>query len=93
MALTFSQGRVHLKCKFVASKHRLEEQKERKFIYRGQMGTNPSSALADTAAFLASAISLQWPRFSYRNPSNTNVFYWGGKVTGVVSIMVSYVYL
>lgn len=80
VALTFTQGRVHLRCKFVASKHRLEEQKERKFLYRGQMGTHPTSAVSDTMAFLASAITLQWPKLSYRNPSNTNVFYWGGKV-------------
>ena len=84
VALTFSQGRVHLRCKFVASKHRLEEQKECKFLYRGQMGTHPSSALTDTIAFLGSAISLQWPRLIYRNPSNTNVFHWGGKVHNIV---------
>lgn len=65
----------------MASNHRLEEQRERKFLYRGQMGTNPSSAVADTIAFLASAVTLQWPRLFYRNPSNTNVFYWGGKVS------------
>jgi len=87
VALTFSQGRVHLRCKFVASKHRLEEQKERKFLYRGQMGSHPSSALRDTMAFLASALALQWPRLSYRNPSNTNVFYWGGKVSVFEIIM------
>lgn len=81
VALTFSQGRVHLRCKFVASKHRLEEQKERKFLYRGQMGTQPSSPLVDTMNFLASAVTLQWPKLVYRNPSNTNVFYWGGKVS------------
>jgi len=80
VALTFTGGRVHLKCKFVASKHRLEEQKERKFLYRGQMGTHPSSALKDTMVFLSSALTLQWPKHIYRNPSNTNVFYWGGKV-------------
>jgi len=81
VALTFTGGRVHLRCKFVASKHRLEEQKERKFLYRGQMGTHPSSALKDTMVFLSSALTLQWPKQIYRNPSNTNVFYWGGKVS------------
>lgn len=82
VALTFVGGRVHLRTRFVASKERCEEQYRRKYLYRGQMGTNPNSSLKDTAILLKNLVTLKWPRLHYRNPSNTNVFYWGGKVRG-----------
>lgn len=81
VALTFVDSQVHLVSRFVASKERLEEQKKRKFLYRGQMGTHPNSALRDTAIFLCHLLTLRFPKLHYRNPSNTNVFYWGGKVS------------
>ncbi len=80
VALTFVDGRVHFRTRFVASRERTEEQHQRKFLYRGQMGTHPNSALKDTAIFLGHMLTLSWPKLHYRNPSNTNVFYWGGKV-------------
>lgn len=80
VALTFINGEVHLRSKFVVSKHRTEEQQQEKLFYRGQMGTHPNSALKDTALYLKSLITFSKPRLQYRNPSNTNVFYWGGKV-------------
>lgn len=80
VALTFVDGRVHLRSRFVASRERLEEQEKRKFLYRGQMGTHPNSALKDTASFLGNLLMLRLPKLRYRNPSNTNVYYWGGKV-------------
>ena len=82
VSLTFTgSGRAHLRTRFVASKERLEEQEKRKFLYRGQMGSHPNSALRDTLTFLRHMVTLQWPKLQYRNPSNTNVFYWGGKVS------------
>nr|CCE21337.1 putative beta-carotenoid oxygenase [Suberites domuncula] len=83
VALTFIEGRVHLRAKFVATKERLEEQRERKLIYRGQMGTNPNSAVRDTAVLMKNFLTLSWPTLRFRNPSNTNVFYWGGKILTV----------
>ena len=80
VALTFVNGRVHLRSRFVATKERLEEQEQRKFLFRGQMGTHPNSALKDTAILIKNWMTLRWPRLQYRNPSNTNVFHWGGKV-------------
>ena len=84
VALTFIDGKAHLCSRFVASKERLEEQEKRRFLYRGQMGTHPNSALKDTASFLKSLLTLSWPKLHYRNPSNTNVFYWGGKVYAIL---------
>ncbi len=80
VALTFVGRRVHLRSKFVASKERVEEERKQKFLYRGQMGTHPNSPLKDTAILLKNLVMLRWPNLHYRNPSNTNVFYWGGKV-------------
>ncbi len=90
VALSFVDGRVHLRTRFVATKERLEEQKERKLLYRGQMGTNPHSAIRDTAALLKSFLTLSWPTLRYRNPSNTNVFYWGGKVGTIIMCLDTY---
>ena len=80
VAVTFDHGRVHLRTRYVATKEHLEEQSKRKFLYRGQMGTHPNSSLKDTAILLKNFLTLKWPKLHYRNPSNTNVFYWGGKV-------------
>ena len=80
VALTFVGGRVHLRSRFVATKERMEEERKHQFLYRGQMGTHPNSPLKDTAILLKNLVTLKWPRLQYRNPSNTNVFYWGGKV-------------
>lgn len=81
VALSFVGGRVHLRSRFVTSKHRLHEEEKRKYLYRGQMGTHPNGVVKDTAILLKSLLTLQWPKLRYRNPSNTNVFYWGGKVS------------
>lgn len=88
ITLTFVGGGVHLRTRFVASKERLEEQQKRTFLYRGQMGTHPHSALRDTASFLGHLATFRWPKLHYRNPSNTNVFYWGGKVRSVCVVEV-----
>ena len=80
VALTFIRGRVHLRSRFVATRHRMEEQDKQKFLYRGQMGTHPNSPLKDTALYLKSLVTFNSLRPRYRNPSNTNAFYWGGKV-------------
>ncbi len=85
VALSFHNGRVHLRSRFVATKERVEEQSQRQFIYRGQMGTHPNSPLKDTAILIKNWLSLRWPKLQYRNPSNTNVFYWGGKVCLLLS--------
>ena len=84
VGLSFVAGRVHLRTRFVASQHRLHESKEKKYLYRGQMGTHPNGIIKDTASLLKSLLAIRWPKLRYRNPSNTNVFYWGGKVYALV---------
>ncbi|XP_068731716.1 apocarotenoid-15,15'-oxygenase-like [Montipora capricornis] len=74
-AVTFQDGQVHFQSKFVKSKHRHEEKRKKKFLYHGQMGTKPStSAIGSLINALTRAV------IHFRNPSNTNSFYWGGKV-------------
>lgn len=79
-ALTFQNGQVHFKSKFVCTKHRKIENEQRRYMYVGQMGTAASSALKGTAAFLGNLVTGKLPSIAFRNPSNTNSFYWGGKV-------------
>ncbi|KAG0016312.1 hypothetical protein BGZ82_001132 [Podila clonocystis] len=83
VALTFpGDGHVHFNSRFVQSRHRVEEQAAKKMIYRGQMGTDPNSLSANVAALFKAKIG--WEKSStvltFRNPSNTNVFMWEGKV-------------
>ncbi|KAK3814651.1 MAG: carotenoid oxygenase [Linnemannia gamsii] len=83
VALSFpGDGHVHFNSRFVQSRHRVEEQAAQKMIYRGQMGTDPNSLKANIAALLKAKVG--WERGStvltFRNPSNTNVYMWEGKV-------------
>ncbi|XP_001635106.2 apocarotenoid-15,15'-oxygenase [Nematostella vectensis] len=79
-AVTFQNGRVHFKSKFVESKHHREEREQRKLLYVGQMGTKSTSILRSSASLLTSFLQGKFPRIKFRNPSNTNSFYWGGKL-------------
>ena len=80
------QGKVHFHNKFVKSKHRVEEESERKFIYPGQMGTRDSDVVRGTLAASVGLVTGNIPKLQFRNPSNTNAFYWGGKVRLVLSV-------
>ena len=79
-ALTFKDGRVHFRSKFVSTKHRREESEKQNFIYMGQMGTRATGVLAETANTVWNLLQGKFPKIKFRNPSNTNSFYWGGKV-------------
>ncbi|KAF9360950.1 hypothetical protein BGX26_006944 [Mortierella sp. AD094] len=83
VALSFpGDGHVHFNSRFVQSRHRVEEQAAKKMIYRGQMGTDPNSFRSNLAALVKSKVG--WEKSStvltFRNPSNTNVYMWEGKV-------------
>lgn len=80
-AVTFVDGKVHLRARFVQSKHRLEEEKAKKFLHPGQMGTKTSSLVSDMVSTASSLLTnTPFEHLKFRNPSNTNVFEWGGKV-------------
>ena len=77
-AVSFQDGHVHFQSKFVNSKHRQEEASKQKFLYYGQMGTKPSYSAVKALGTLLTTWKV--PPIEFRNPSNTNSFYWGGKV-------------
>ncbi|ORX89145.1 carotenoid oxygenase [Basidiobolus meristosporus CBS 931.73] len=87
-ALTFTgAGEVHFKSRFVQTEHRLVEQKLSKLQYRGGMGTNPQGVVQNTWNLTKYMITPSGGKnenlrrlMNYRNPSNTNVFYWEGKL-------------
>lgn len=82
--LTFSgDGRVHFRSRFVNSKHRQAETEAQQMRYRGQMGSLPPHFSHLKATLNAAGMLLLGPRknaYPFRNPSNTNVVYWGGKL-------------
>ncbi|KAF9412389.1 hypothetical protein BGZ94_001046 [Podila epigama] len=83
VALTFQgDGRVHFNSRFVQSRHRVEEKAANKMIYRGQMGTDPNSFRANLMALFKAKAGLDSGStvLAFRNPSNTNVFLWEGKL-------------
>ena len=83
--VSFIDGKVHFCSKFVKTKQHMDEMKEQKFIYAGQMGTRNHSRFRDAVAATFGMVTGNFPKLVFRNPSNTNAFYWGGKVRKLVS--------
>ncbi|XP_047146042.1 apocarotenoid-15,15'-oxygenase isoform X2 [Hydra vulgaris] len=77
--LTLYDEKVHFHSKFVSSFHRKAEAKENTFIFPGQMGTRIHSIAADTLNAFKAVFYGSKPNLKFRNPSNTNSLYWGGK--------------
>jgi len=67
-AIAFDQGRAHFRNRFVRTAGYLAEQAAGKILYRGFGTQKPGGWLAN--AF----------DFKVKNPANTNVIYWGGKL-------------
>ncbi|KAG0268375.1 hypothetical protein DFQ27_006867 [Actinomortierella ambigua] len=93
VALAFpGDGRVHFQSRFVQSRHRVEEQQARRMLYPGQMGTNPYSFTDSLKAVVKAR--LGWEKHStvltYRNPSNTNVYLWEGKLLSAYEVGLPY---
>ena len=83
-ALAFTgDGRVHFRSRFVDSSHRQMEREARRMMYRGQMGSLPPEFSRVRATVSAAGMMLPGRRkhaYPFRNPSNTNAIYWGGKL-------------
>ena len=67
----FSEGRVHVVNRFVRTKEFLDEQAAGQFIYRSAF----SAGLKEGEWFVPLSEATK-----VKNPANTNVIYWGGKV-------------
>ena len=61
-----------------------EQKQKQKFLYHGQMGTKPS-----TSTFGSLMNAMKRTPIKFRNPSNTNSFYWGGKVSSSKNVRVN----
>lgn len=83
-ALTFKNGRVHFRSRFVQTWQHQMEVAQRAFLFRGQMGTTTTALSRGEAWKVAKSIATgaaSKPNLNaFRDPSNTNVFYWGGKL-------------
>lgn len=91
--LSFSEGEVRFCSAFVATRQRQDEEAQGRFVYYGQMGSRPGPVVQQTLGFLSDRLfgaSTGKPRIQYRNPSNTNVFYWGGKVISCYETAMPY---
>lgn len=65
--------------KYVATDEYKAEKTKQKCLYRGMMGTPPSEGWAESLQqYLDAPTPFTIPKF--KNPSNTNVYYWGGKL-------------
>jgi len=83
-ALAFAgDGQVHFRSRFVDSRHRKGERDAQRMMYRGQMGSMPPDFSRLRATVSAAGMMLSGRRkhaYPFRNPSNTNAIYWGGKL-------------
>ena len=67
-AVTFKQGRAHFKNRYVQTEAYLKELEAGKILYRGFGTQKPGGWLANIF------------RTNFKNPANTNIIYWGGKL-------------
>jgi all-trans-8'-apo-beta-carotenal 15,15'-oxygenase len=68
-AITFSEGKVHFRNRYVRTEGYLAEQQAGKILYRGVFGTQKPGG------WLANCFDLR-----LKNIANTNVIYWAGKL-------------
>ena len=78
-SVSMEHGKAVFKSKFVKTDEYKAEKTMKKSLYRGMMGTNPPDDWADT---LQEYLHVSEPpsNAKFKNPSNTNVYYWGGKL-------------
>ena len=91
-ALTFSgDGNVHFKNKFVETQERIEEETQKRFLYRGQMGSITEDQKAhDSKAVQEAFVTGKLPKIRFRNPSNTNVWHWGDRLISAYETSIPY---
>lgn len=68
-AISFNEGKAHLRSTFVKTKGYVEEQKTGKILYRGVFGTQKPGGWLSNFGDL-----------KLKNIANTNIIYWGGKL-------------
>lgn len=67
-AITIQNGKAWFKSKYVKTSGYVIEKKNQKAMLKGMMGTVPVNS------------DISFDKLRFKNPSNTNVYYWGGRL-------------
>ncbi|PRP77833.1 hypothetical protein PROFUN_14152 [Planoprotostelium fungivorum] len=81
-SITFSKGKAHFRSKYVRTAGYETEEKQKRGVMKGMMGTVPANKpwgewLDEVKK---DVLRGKMPNQRYKNPSNTSVYYWGGKL-------------
>lgn len=78
-SVNINSGRAIFKSKYVETREYKAEKTQQKALYRGMMGTMPAKDWKESLRnYLKIDNISEQPK--YKNPSNTNVYLWGGKL-------------
>lgn len=80
-ALTFRDGKVHFRSKYVETVGYTLEKEAKRPLFKGMMGTTPPTSWGEAIGNWSEDIMKgKLPNQRFKNPANTNVYYWGGKM-------------
>jgi len=80
-AIKFAEGKAHFRSKYVKTTGYVMEKKAQKLIFKGMMGTKPSPTWGEALSeWKEDVMKSKLPGQRFKNPANTNVYYWGGKL-------------
>jgi len=79
-ALTIANGQAYFRSKYVRTTAYIEDQKNKKLSFMGQMGTRPPGERPEVLKVATELIQGRLYRPRYRKPANTSVILWGGKL-------------
>jgi len=75
-SIKFEDGKAHFRSAYVKTTGYVMEQKAKKLLFKGMMGTKPPATWNETE----DVMHTKMPGQTFKNTSNTNVYYWGGKL-------------
>eukprot|EP01117_Protostelium_nocturnum_P003756 TRINITY_DN15026_c0_g1_i1.p1 TRINITY_DN15026_c0_g1~~TRINITY_DN15026_c0_g1_i1.p1 ORF type:complete len:515 (+),score=183.34 TRINITY_DN15026_c0_g1_i1:58-1545(+) len=84
-AISFKDGKAHFKSKYVKTSGYEIEEREKRAVMKGMMGTVPVNKTWGEwfDEFKKDVTRGRFPNLRFKNPSNTSVYHWGGKLMSV----------
>jgi len=81
-SLSFAgDGKVRFRSKYVKTSGYVAEKEAKRMIFKGMMGTKPPTSWTESISEWTTDIKRgKLPNQRFKNPSNTNCYYWGGKL-------------
>jgi len=80
-SITISNGRAHFRSKYVKTTGYVMEKKAKKLLFKGMMGTKPPLNWNESLSeWSEDVMKSKLPGQRFKNPSNTNIYFWGGKL-------------